>query len=273
MIIQINELTCGYHGQPLFDPLTLDIAQGNVICILGPNGVGKTTFFKTLLGFLPPLGGEITIEQRAIAQWNRRSLAQKIAYVPQVHTQPFTYSAFDMILMGRTPYFNSLATPSKADYTICKQVMDSLGISRLGNRRYAELSGGEQQMVLIARALAQKPAFLFMDEPTSNLDYGNQMHLLQQIIRLRERDIGVMMITHTPDHAFLCADHVMLFYRDHRVHVGPTADVLSESALTDAYGISVSLFQNHDKHGKSVTTCSPVINECRTATAHLPLHK
>jgi iron complex transport system ATP-binding protein len=259
MNIEVKDLSCGYGAKVLLEGLNLILSRGEILCILGPNGVGKTTFFKTIQGFLKPITGEVYINNTLLSRLSRRELAQLIAYVPQVHGHPFSYSARDMVLMGRTPYLNTLSAPGKRDYAVCREVMEQLGIAHLADRCYSQLSGGEQQMVLIARAMAQEPTFLMMDEPTSNLDYGNQMHLLRQMSTLRDTGLGIMMITHSPDQAFFCADNVALFYRDRRVQAGATATVLTEDSLKEAYGITVDLFRNKNSAGEVVTTCSPVV--------------
>ena len=196
-MIEIRDLRCGYGGVPLCDAFSADVHKGEIVCILGPNGVGKTTFFRTMQGFLPAVSGSVSVcgEQIGPIQ-NRSKIAKYISYVPQSHRQPFSYTAFEMIMMGRAPYISTLREPASEDERKCQSIMELLGIEELADHRYSRLSGGEQQMVLIARAMVQEPEFLMMDEPTSNLDFGNQTRVLSRIRELSNMGIGILMITH-----------------------------------------------------------------------------
>ena len=260
MIIKTSGLACGYNGASLTEEIGITFESGQVSGILGPNGVGKTTFFKTLLGYLKPVAGKVEIDGRDLGQWQRRDLAKKIAYVPQARSQPFAYSAYSMVLMGRAVYLKSFSSPGKKDHEICRRTMERLGIAHLASKNYSQLSGGEQQMVLIVRALVQEPAFLMMDEPTSNLDYGNQVQVMKQILRLKEQGIGIVMITHSPEHAFLCSDQVALFYRNGKVRIGLTKSVLTQSGLREAYGIKVKVMDVVGDDNDRTTVCVPFLN-------------
>ncbi len=261
MGIELKALRCGYHGRPLTDGIDAVFSAGQVSCILGPNGVGKTTLFRTVQGNLPPVDGQVLIDGKPPADYDKRMMADKIAYVPQVRSQPFAYSAFNMVLMGRVSHLKLFSSPGQIDREIAYETMEQMGIAHLAAKNFTQLSGGEQQMVLIARALAQQPKFLMMDEPTSNLDYGNQMQVLRQILMLsHEKGIGIIMITHSPEHAFLSSDQVVLFFRNGKISIGNTEQTLTSDSLRQAYGIPVEICQVQNAAGISVTACVPFIN-------------
>lgn len=182
MIIEAKELICGYQRKkPIIGPLSFGIEEREVVCLLGPNGIGKTTILKTMLGFLTPLGGLVCMGGEDISRLSPKELARKIAYVPQTHIPPFPYKTRDIVVMGRNPAMGELASPKREDFDKADEKLDQLGIGHLAHREYTQLSGGEQQLVLIARALTQETKLLIMDEPTSHLDYGNEVRVLEQI--------------------------------------------------------------------------------------------
>lgn len=256
-MIEIRDLRCGYNGVPLCSAFSADIQEGEIVCILGPNGVGKTTFFRTMQGLLPAVSGRVLVCGEKIGPMqNRGKIAKYISYVPQNHRQPFSYTAFEMILMGRAPYVSTFREPSREDEQKCRRIMELLGIEELADHRYSQLSGGEQQMVLIARAMVQEPKFLMMDEPTSNLDFGNQARVLSRIQELSRMGIGILMITHTPDQAFFFNSRTILFGRNGNVSEGITDVVLTEQSLTRAYGVPVRLFAFQDG-GETYIHCTP----------------
>jgi iron complex transport system ATP-binding protein len=230
-----------------------------VICILGPNGVGKTTFFKTVLGLLPPLSGEICWRDNPIHFSSNKERARFAAYVPQTHTPPFPYNVREVVVMGRVSHLPVYKNPGKEDYAVCDAALERLHITRLANRVYTNLSGGERQMVLIARALVQEPAFLMMDEPTSNLDYGNQFRVLKQIIRLAGEGLAVLMTTHSPVHAALCATKVALFQAGKPVETGAPEDIMNVTSLQTAYGVDIQIFEYVNARGRTVKICIPIM--------------
>lgn len=260
MGMQIENLYCGYTNNNIVSNISFKLHTGEILCILGPNGVGKTTLFRTILGFLPRQRGEILIDGKDIKSLTRKKMAQKIAYVPQAHIPPFPFTVQDVIIMGRTSRFEGKRSPQKVDYEKVDEVMELLKIERLSNRIYTEISGGERQMVLIARALAQEPKYLVMDEPTSNLDFGNQMRVLEQVIKLKEEGIGIVMTSHYPDHVFLCSANVLLMKPNNIFCIGQSDEVLTEDNLKEAYGINVKIINSKDDDGSIFKSCVTKFN-------------
>lgn len=239
--LRVEDLSFGYGGKPVGQEVGFALEPGEVICLLGPNGGGKTTLFKTMLGLLRPLGGRVTLGGEDIAGWKRETLARHIAYVPQAHSAFFPFTVRDIVLMGRASRVGLFATPGAVDRTAAEAALAALGIGRLADRAYTEISGGERQLTLIARALAQEPRVLVMDEPTASLDFGNQIRVLEKVRGLARTGIAVLLSTHDPDHVFLCADRVALLH-DGRLHaLGDPAAIVTAEALRLLYGVEVEI--------------------------------
>lgn len=257
-MLELKEVSCGYGSKTVLSGVSLSVRLGEILCLLGPNGVGKTTLFKTILGFLELQGGEITLDGANIRQWPPKRLAQKIGYVPQAHVPPFPFTVLEVVIMGRTAHLGMFASPSRQDRKLAEDALDALDVGCLKERIYTELSGGERQMVLIARALTQQPEFLVMDEPTANLDFGNQVRVLEQVKRLARQGLGVIMTSHFPDHAFLCSSKVALLEKDNRLTVGEAERVVTEANLKSAYGVNVRIATVLNYCGEQLKTCIPL---------------
>lgn len=262
MIFSLEHVICGYHGIPILNDISFSVKAGEILCILGPNGVGKTTLFKSLLGLLHPIGGAVTIDGEDISGWANSKKARYIAYIPQSHTPPFPYSVLQVVVMGSVAQMGIFASPTKTDYENAEKILSQLGITYLKDKIYTEISGGERQMVLIARALAQKPKILLMDEPTANLDYGNQARVLAETRSLADQGMIVVMTTHTPDHAFLCSSKVILIERGGIVNCGTADEMVTEENLHRAYGIDVCIL-SAERCKKEVKGCVPLIDIAR----------
>lgn len=260
MKLRIDSAVCGYGSKEILKDISIAVNEGEVLCLLGPNGVGKTTLFRTLLGFLKLQGGTITVDGENIGVWSIKRRAQTMAYVPQTHSIPFPYTVIDMVTMGRTAYLAPMSHPSARDRLIVQSTLDSLGILELGNRIYTQLSGGERQMVLIARALAQEPQILILDEPTSNLDFGNQIRVLERIDSLAKNGMTVVMTSHIPNHAYLCSATVALLHRGGDVAIGTADQVLTEQSLRSAFGVRVRIAEVDDGRGGTVRACVPTFD-------------
>ncbi len=207
-MLEVDNISCGYGKREVIHGVSFGLQAGNVLCLLGANGSGKTTLFKAILGLLPVTSGRIRFEKNDVAGWARRKVAQTFAYVPQAHTRPFAFTVRDVVLMARSPHLELFSLPGRRDREIAEEALDSLNIVHLADARYTELSGGERQLVLIARALAQQAQIVVMDEPASNLDFGNQISVLNQIKKLAAGGLTLLITTHSPNHAFECASQV-----------------------------------------------------------------
>ena len=260
MILSIKNLCAGYMGRQVLNNVSVSVKSGEILCLLGPNGVGKTTLFKSILGFVRVSSGEITIDDKKLSKLPKKEFARSIGYVPQQHEPPFPCKVLDVVVLGRMPYMSPLSVPKKEDVKIARQALDSIGILHLENKDYTEISGGERQMVLIARAIAQNPRFLIMDEPTANLDYGNQVKILEQVKRLSQKGMGVVMTTHSPEHAFLCSTRVALLYRDDIMELGSAEEIICPEKMKKAYGIDVRVLEARDEEGNIIKGCVPRLN-------------
>jgi iron complex transport system ATP-binding protein len=254
MRLTISNLTSGYHSTRILHDVSTSIGTGEIVCLLGPNGSGKTTLFKAILGLLPA-SGVVSLDDRSLSSMSRTERARILAYIPQIHVPPFPFTALEVVLTGRTPFIGMFASPSGADRRRAQESLDSLQIGRLSNRPYTELSGGQRQLVLIARALAQSPRFLIMDEPTSHLDYGNQLRTIQMIRRLAGKDMGILLTSHVPDHAFMCASRVVALLDGKIIADGHPAEVLTPSVVRLMYKVDVDIIPL--SHGRCVCTPAP----------------
>ncbi len=187
MTLAGRDLTIGYSDRVVGRGLDVALEQGEVLALLGPNGGGKTTLLKTLLGILAPKAGEVAIGSRSLTTIPLRERARLLAYVPQVHVPTFAFTVESVVLMGRTAHGNLFSRPSARDRAVAERVLGQFGIAQLAPRPYTMISGGERQLVLLARALAQEPQFVVLDEPTASLDFGNQGKVMREMRALAAR--------------------------------------------------------------------------------------
>jgi iron complex transport system ATP-binding protein len=252
-MIEARDIQFAYRGRAVLKGATLSLGTGELVCLLGANGAGKSTLLKILLGLLKPLAGKVSLGGTALGDIDRRSLARQVAYVPQVHTAPFPYTVREVVTMGRLPATGLLRAAGAADHRAVEQALDHLSIAHLAERPYTEVSGGERQMALIARALAQDARLLVMDEPLAGLDYGHQQRLLARLESLAEEGYGVLMTTHDPDqplsgHSGGCQRVAMLI--DGRIAAdGAPAEVLTPAAIHRLYGVRVDLLRAANGRG------------------------
>ena len=239
MTLAGRDLTIGYSDRVVGRGLNVALAQGEVLALLGPNGGGKTTLLKTLLGLLAPLAGEAAIEGRSLVSLSIRERARRIAYVPQLHTPTFAFTVEAVVLMGRTAHGSLFARPSAHDREVAWQSLVRFGIDQLAERPYTMISGGERQLVLLARALAQEPQFIVLDEPTASLDFGNQGKVMREIGALAAAGHGVLFTTHDPNHAMRAADRAYLLREGVRIAEGAIGAVLNRAQLEELYGAPV----------------------------------
>ncbi len=238
-LLEAQELAIGYPGREVGRGFSLSLTPGRVLALLGPNGGGKTTLLKTLLGLLPPRGGEVLLEGQPLARWPMRERARRLAYVPQAGATPFDYSVADVVLMGRNAHAGLLSPPGERDRAAATAAIDRLGLTPLAHRPVTRISGGERQLVLVARALAQEARVVVLDEPTASLDFGNQGKLLREIRRLAGGGLAVLFSTHDPNHALRAADDALLVQGGRTLTQGPVAAVLQPDTLARLYGAPV----------------------------------
>ncbi len=271
MRLTVEDLAFGYPGKPVGRDVSFALDGGEVLCLLGPNGGGKTTLFKTILRLLAPQHGRVAVDGAPVAGWSRRDLARVFGYVPQAQLGVFPFTVLEMVLMGRTAHVGPFSTPSRRDRQVAEEMLALLGIGHLGARPYTEISGGERQLTLIARALAQQPAILVMDEPTASLDFGNQVRVLGEIAQLARRGIAVMLSTHDPDHAFLCAHRVALLHEGRLARLGAPEEVITRESLHAVYGVEVTVLEIARADGRVTRVCVPAVR----ASGHgiLPGHR
>ena len=224
---------------PVMDHFSQQISAGTITAILGPNGAGKTTLLHLALGWLHPSSGRVILNGRPLTSYTRRELGQWMGLVPQNENTPFEYSLLEYVLLGRTPYLAPLAMPTDKDIEIAAKMLDKVGLSSLVDRSMPSLSGGERQLVLVARALAQQPKLLFLDEPTSHLDLSNKSKLVQVLRNLQSQGVTVVFTTHEPDVASALATHLVLVRKGEVLQTGPLAEVMTDTALSDLYGLPI----------------------------------
>lgn len=244
-LLALEQATLGYHRRPLLRDVSFSLPAGSLCCLLGANGSGKTTLMRSLLGILPLLKGRVRLDGIPLQRLSHRERARLIAWVPQAHEGAFAFRVLDMAMMGITPHLPPFAVPGPRERAQALAQLDAMGIVHLAERSWRELSGGERQLVLIARALAQRPRLLLMDEPASSLDFGHQINLLDTLSRLRRDGMTLLMATHHPLHARALADSVVRIEPDGRVTQGDPASQLSSERLAALYRVSVEQIHHH----------------------------
>jgi iron complex transport system ATP-binding protein len=241
-VLEIKNATFSYDGKDnIFEDINLNVEKGDVVCILGPNGSGKTTLIKCLNKITELSEGTVCINGKDIKDISRREIALNIGYVPQNHVSTFAFTVLDVVLMGRAPHLDFFETVDETDYKIAENALRKFGIYELKDKPYIALSGGEQQLVFFARVIAQEPKMLILDEPTSHLDFGNQLKTLNVISKLAEEGLSVIMTSHFPDHAFISSNKVAIMNDQNFIDVGPPDDVITEENMEKAYGIHVEI--------------------------------
>ncbi|MDR0858027.1 MAG: ABC transporter ATP-binding protein [Oscillospiraceae bacterium] len=238
-MIIVKNLSFSYGKAQVLRNVSFTAERGELLAVLGPNGVGKSTLFRCILGLAKPQSGEIFLDGERVSSIRPNDLAHKLAYVPQSHAPTFNYSVFDMALMGTTAQVGGLSSPGAAQIKLVNEALERVGILALKNRGYLEISGGERQLTLIARALAQKADTLVLDEPTSNLDYGNQLKVLAQAKELANSGYTVIQSTHNPDQAALFADRVLAL-KGGTVRALGSSEILTDELIGELYDIDLS---------------------------------
>ena len=248
--LSANNICFSYiPGKTVLHDVSLTIKAGEILFLLGRNGGGKTTLLSCLAGLLHPDSGEIRIDNHSLDSFSAAERAQRVGYIPQIHTPAFSYTVNEMVMMGRAPHLKWLAVPTKEDSRIVEECLEQVGISDLRDRPYTEISGGERQLVLIARGLAQRCHILLMDEPTAHLDLSNQFHVMEIIQKLTHQGLSFMISSHAPNDALAYADQVLLLSGGWVTDYGSPKDILTETSLSEVYGIQTEVIFDPNKEG------------------------
>ncbi|EMU1127557.1 TPA: ABC transporter ATP-binding protein [Citrobacter koseri] len=243
--LTVRHANLGYARRPVLRDVSFTVSAGEICCLLGANGSGKTTLMRTILGVLPLISGDILLDGVAVRRFSDRERASAIAWVPQAHDGAFAFTALDMVMMGLTPKMAAFAVPGAREREIAHQQLAALEIVHLAHRRWNTLSGGERQLVLIARALAQRPRLLLLDEPASSLDFGHQIRLLDTLVTLKKTGMALLMSTHHPLHARAIADSVVRVESDGQVSQGAPERQLAADNLAALYRVSPTQIHRH----------------------------
>lgn len=262
-MLEVKDVSFYYkQDRMILRNISFRLETGDVLCILGPNGTGKTTLLRCLLSLNRIKGGEIRIDGKNAEELSYKRRAQLMAYVPQSASIFFPYEVHEVVLMGRVAHQPLGRSVSARDRAVAEEVMERLSISHLSNRLFQQLSGGERQMVMVARALAQQADILIMDEPTANLDYGNQVKMLKLIKELSSQNYAILMTTHFPDHAFLACSRVALMRDGGIMAQGSPDDIVTTSNLTELYQTLVRVIEAPaGGSASSIKVCVPIIRE------------
>ena len=257
-LLEVQDLRCGYgkrHEIEIIHGVSFNVDTDEFVCVIGANGCGKTTILKALMGLLPATGGAIRVHGKDIADMREAERAKHFAYIPQAHIPPFPFSVADVVIMGRTPYINRLARITERDRVVAYQSLELLGITDLAQKAYTTLSGGQQQLVLIARALTQQSDILVMDEPTASLDFGNQQLVLSRVKMLAHMGKAVIMVTHDPDQALFCADRVIVMDKGEIIAEGASDTCITTEMLRRVYKTDAKVIEVTVEPGRTERVC------------------
>lgn len=260
VMLQVQALHFVYAGAPpLLQDVSFELHAGSTVCLLGPNGSGKTTLLRCVLGLENLAAGRVLIDGQDLASLSPKRRAQHMAYVPQSSAVAFPFTVFDVVLMGRSAHLRFMADPDHADRRLALEALERLQIRHLQNRLFQQLSGGERQLVLLARALAQQARLLVMDEPCAALDLGHQVQVLQALRSLAGEGYAILLSTHLPEHAFALHADVALLVRGRLRGPAPAADMLTAPELSRLYGTPVDLLQVPSGPARGQRVCVAVL--------------
>jgi iron complex transport system ATP-binding protein len=256
--LTVNNAAFRYYDTKVdvFKGISFTLSDGDNLCILGPNGCGKTTLLKCIANLLTLSAGDIIVDNHNVTQMKRHEIARNIGYIPQLHTPTFPYTVLDAVLMGRTAYIGMMSTPSEEDIEISREALRQLNIYHLHDRPYTNISGGERQMVMFARVLAQKSSILLLDEPTSHLDFGNQTRFLGILKEITKNGLPSIMTSHFPDHVFQVGNKVAVMNQGQFLAFGTPDEVVTEENLYNIYGIKVKVLQLDSDINRKI--CVPI---------------
>lgn len=237
MAIEISELSAGYGGRTIIKNVSIKIKKGRICSLLGRNGSGKTTLLRCINGFIKPKQGQIKVEEQDVYSCSKQELARIISLVPQKTHSAFSFSVLDMVLMGEASRLSYWGSPKKDAYERATQACKDVGIDHIITRCFNDLSGGEQQLVLIARTIMQNAPIMLLDEPISHLDFSNQhkvMSMIRQIVK--SKNVTVLVTLHDPNIAFYYSDDVVMMEDGRVLNYGAVEDTFVDTNLCKLYG-------------------------------------
>jgi iron complex transport system ATP-binding protein len=250
-MLSAQHITFAYT-QPVLRDISVEIAAGEVLFLLGRNGCGKTTLMRCLSGILQPDSGSVRLNGRDIQTIPPAERARQVGLIPQIHSPAFAYTVHDIVLMGRAPHLRLFDKPGKADHAAADEALERVGMLEFRDRPYTQLSGGQRQMVMIARGLTQQCAILLMDEPDAHLDPRNQ-HIIMDIVRGLIRDnLTFVISSHTPNHALAYADRVLLMVEGHPLALGVPSETLTEPLLSRAYDLEMEIIPDGQQRPRAI---------------------
>lgn len=259
MNLHLENLCCGYRGKTVLRNVSVTLEAGDFTCLLGPNGSGKSSLLKTIAGILPPLSGRLRLGPRALESLSSAERAGQLAYVPQAHAPLFAFRVLDLVAMGRTARRGLWDSPTKADWAAAEKALSCLGMTEYSETSYTRLSGGERQLVMIARALAQEARILVLDEPAASLDFGNQARVLKALESLSCEGLSILMATHHPDHALRFGSKVWLVQNDEVCDAGHPSLALTEDSLSSLYGTPFTFAETFSPSREVLRVCVPTL--------------
>lgn len=258
MLLEIKNLYGGYGKEDIVKGVTAHADAGEILCLVGPNGCGKTTLFRLILGALKATSGQVIIDGKDTSQLSQKELAKLIAYIPQYHVPIYEYTVLEIVLMGRASHFSAFDQPSATDREAAFNALEKINAVHLANEKYTDLSGGQRQLILIARAICQEAKIFVMDEPAANLDYANHQLLMDVILDLAKKGYLVVMSTHSPEHPASIGSKVLMMRAGKVASFGPPQEVITSENLEKVYGVEMDVATFSDRYGIKRTICFPV---------------
>lgn len=258
MSITVDKLSFSYGEREILHSVSFSAEYGEFLSVLGPNGAGKSTLFRCMLGLLAPSSGGTEIDGRSISEMSAQELSRSIAYIPQSHNPVFNYSVLDMVLMGTTAQLGRFSSPGAKQERLALSALERLNIAHLSDRGYRAISGGERQLVLVARAIAQQAKILIMDEPSANLDFGNKIRVMRTVRDLTSDGYAVIQATHDPDQSYQYSDKILALYNGGILAWGTPQETVSGGMISTLYGTDVEVCSLRDD---SIRVCIPAVDK------------
>lgn len=258
-MIVLDSVFSGYNSTNIIKDINFNINNGEILFVIGPNGSGKTTLFRSILGILKLNSGSIKINDVNICDMSKKELSKYISYIPQYHNPVFSYKVIDVVLMGRLGYISTFSQPKNDDFNIALSALNKVNMAHLANRYYNELSGGQRQLVLIARAICQSAKIFILDEPIANLDYKNQRIMLNIIQELADDGYIIIMSTHSLEYSCNKNNKVLLLNDGNMIAFGKIEEIINSYNLEKVYGIEMDVIKINDRYGNKRIICMPVL--------------